>query len=105
LVLKKRRDTTDVRFVDKENSLERMVPLEEIRSKDHTLSVSAYVQKVEEKVEVDRTELEMLARRMAIKRIRLELETSRLIASFEGWDYSEFIAEIRAEIDAHEAGS
>lgn len=103
LVLKKRRDTTDVRFVDKENSLERMVPLEEIRSKDHTLSVSAYVQKVEEKVEVDRAELEMLARRMAIKRIRLELETSRLIASLEGWDYSEFIAEIRAEIDAHES--
>lgn len=103
LVLKKQRDTTDVRFVDKEHSLERMVPLNEIRSKDHTLSVSAYVQKVEEKIEVDRAELERMARRMAIKRIRLELQASALVAALEGWDYSEFIAELRAEIDTHVA--
>lgn len=99
LVLKKRRDTTDVHFVDKENGQEKTVTLDAIRSADYTLSVSRYIERIVEKPKVDTAALEVLARDLAITRIRAEIKMSKMIASIEGWDYSEFILDIRKAID------
>lgn len=99
LVLKKRRDTTDVHFEDKEHGQEKTVTLEDIRSADYTLSVSRYIERIVEKPKVDTAALEALARDLAITRIRAEIKMSKMIASIEGWDYSEFILDIRKAID------
>lgn len=99
LVLKKRRDTTDVLFVDKEHGVEKSVTREDIRSADYTLSVSRYIERIVEKPKVDSAALEALARDLAITRIRAEIKMSKMIASIEGWDYSEFILDIRKAID------
>lgn len=99
LVLKKRRDTTDVHFEDKEHGQEKTVTLEDIRSADYTLSVSRYIERIVEKPKVDTAALEVLARDLAITRIRAEIKMSKMIASIEGWDYSEFILDIRKAID------
>lgn len=99
LVLKKRRDTTDVHFVDKEHGVEKSVTREDIRSADYTLSVSRYIERIVEKPKVDSAALEALARDLAITRIRAEIKMSKMIASIEGWDYSEFILDIRKAID------
>lgn len=99
LVLKKRRDTTDVRFVDKEHGDEKTVTIDAIRSADYTLSPSTYIERVIEKPLVDPVALETEARASAIKRIRLEIRMSKVIAGFEGWDYKSFIDDVRTAID------
>lgn len=99
LVLKKQRSTTDIHIINQEHGLERIVSLDEVRRLDYTLSVSAYVQKVEEKPTVNAGDLERLARAQAIQRIKCELAMSKLIASIEGWSYAEFIDEIRSVLD------
>lgn len=99
LVLKKQRSTTDIHIINQEHGLERVVPLDEVRRLDYTLSVNAYVQKVEEKPTVNAGDLERLARAQAIQRIKCELAMSKLIASIEGWSYAEFIDKIRSMLD------
>lgn len=99
LVLKKQRSSTDIHIINQEYGLERMVSLDEVRRLDYTLSVSAYVQKIEEKPTVNAGDLERLARAQAIQRIKCEITMSKLIASIEGWSYTEFIDEIRSVID------
>lgn len=99
IVLKKQRTSTDIHFVNQEHQLERIVSRDEVRSFDYTLAVSTYVQKVEEKPTIDPRELERLARAQAIQRIKCEITISKLIASIEGWSYTEFIDEIRSILD------
>lgn len=102
LVLKKNRTANTVHFIDKENTIDREVTLQEIAEKDYTLSVSAYLQKIDDKPKPDPKALETLARQHAIRRIRLEMQTSALVASLSGWNHLDFINDLRAEIDAHE---
>lgn len=99
IVLKKQRTSTDIHFVNQEHQIERIVSRDEVRSHDYTLSVSTYVQKVEEKPTIDPRELERLARAQAIQRIKCEITISKLIASIEGWNYTDFIDEIRSILD------
>ena len=99
IVLKKQRTSTDIHFINQEHQLERIVSRDEVRSFDYTLSVSTYVQKVEEKPTIDPRELERLARAQAIQRIKCEITISKLIASIEGWSYTDFIDEIRSILD------
>lgn len=99
IVLKKQRTSTDIHFVNQEHQLERIVSRDEVRSFDYTLAVSTYVQKVEEKPTIDPRELERLARAQAIQRIKCEITMSKLIASIEGWSYTDFIDEIRSILD------
>lgn len=99
IVLKKQRTSTDIHFVNQEHQIERIVSRDEVRSFDYTLAVSTYVQKVEEKPTIDPRELERLARAQAIQRIKCEITMSKLIASIEGWSYTDFIDEIRSILD------
>lgn len=99
IVLKKQRTSTDIHFVNQEHQIERIVSRDEVRSFDYTLAVSTYVQKVEEKPTIDPRELERLARAQAIQRIKCEITMSKLIASIEGWSYTDFVDEIRSILD------
>ena len=95
LVLKKNRTIQTVRFIDRENQLEREVSVSEIAEKDFTLSVSSYLQPKRIVEVVDPVELEKLARRNAIRKLKNEIEFSRMVATIEGWDWSNFIDELQ----------
>lgn len=99
LVFKKWRTENTIKFIDQENQLERDVPVDEIIASGYTLSVGSYVQPVVEKEVVDPRALENDARQDIIKRLRLELEMSYMIAQFEGWDMMGFADDLRKVID------
>jgi type I restriction enzyme M protein len=102
LVLKKRRETTDIIFVDREHDITRTVSRDEVERMGWTLSVNRYIQPPqEEKPTVDQWQLEQLARSAAIHRIVLELKTSHLVSQIAGWSFAEFAQEAHDAIDAY----
>ena len=78
LVLKKRRKGTGIRFIDRENEMERVVPLEEVRENGFSLSVSTYLQQEQQREEIDIKEEERKARDALCKHLRASLEFSYL---------------------------
>ena len=78
LVLKKRRKGTGIRFIDRENEMERVVPLEEVRENGFSLSVSTYLQQEMQREEIDIKEEERKARDALCKHLRASLEFSYL---------------------------
>ena len=78
LVLKKNRKGTGIRFIDRENEMERVVPLEEVRENGFSLSVSTYLQQETQREEIDIKEEERKARDALCKHLRASLEFSYL---------------------------
>ena len=78
LVLKKHRKGTGIRFIDRENEMERVVPLEEVRENGFSLSVSSYLQQEQQREEIDIKEEERKARDALCKHLRASLEFSYL---------------------------
>ena len=78
LVLKKKRKSKGIMFIDRERSVERTVPLEEVRDNDFTLNVAAYLppEHTEEKIDIHETERE--AREALCKHLSASLEFSYL---------------------------
>lgn len=100
LVLKKRRDTTDTTFVDREHDITRTVSRDEIERMEWSLSVNRYIAPpVERRPQVDPWQLEQMARSAAIHRIVCELKTSHLISELAGWDFEDFAREVHAAVD------
>lgn len=100
LVLKKNRDTTDVRFVH--NDLERIVPVSEIEGNDFQLSVSSYIIEIEEKEEIDPIALEMHARKAFLARLEKELEFEKMVCEMENLDIKPFITAIKSVVKRYE---
>ena len=100
-VLKKNRaEGAPITFEDREHSISREVTATEIQANDYTLSVSTYVQPPEPAREpIDPWELEQLARRNAVRRLRAELGFSRMVANLEGWPYTPFLDDLSAVIE------
>lgn len=96
LVLKKNRDTTDIRFIH--NDLDRMVPVSEIEGNDFQLSVSSYIIEIEEQEEVDPVALEMHARRAFLNRLEKELEIEKMVCEMENMDMKPFVAAIKSVV-------
>jgi type I restriction enzyme M protein len=103
LVLRKKRNTKDVQFIDREHTLERMVTHDEIAGKEHSLSVSHYLQPVVEKPTVDERGLENLSRSAAVSRIKSELAFSQLVSAIRGYNIRDFVEDIRKALDEFEA--
>lgn len=94
LILKKNRDTTDVRFMH--NDLERVVPVSEIKGNDFQLSVSSYIIEIAEKEEIDPIALEMHARKVFLERLDKELAFEKTICEIEKLDMQPFIRAIKS---------
>ena len=98
IVLDKGKITTDVIFAEMDGR-ERAVPLSEIEDNDFNLSVSCYLPpEVPERPPVNALDLEMKAREDCIRRIRYELDTSRLVCELEGWNIQPFIDAVRKAV-------
>lgn len=78
LAWKKRRKGTGIRFIDRENEMERIVPLEEVRENGFSLSVSTYLQQETQHEKIDAKEEERKARDALCKHLRASLEFSYL---------------------------
>lgn len=96
LVLKKNRETTDVRFVH--NDLERIVPVTEIEGNDFQLSVSSYIIEIEEKDEIDPIALEMHARKAFLSSLEKELAFEKMVCEMENIEIRPFIKAIQAVV-------
>ena len=84
LVLKKHRKGTDIRFIDRENEMERVVSPEEVRENGFSLSVSTYLQQEMQHEEIDIKEEERKARDALCKHLRASLEFSYLAQTAMG---------------------
>lgn len=100
LVLKKNRDTTNVKFVH--NGLERIVPVSEIEGNDFQLSVSSYIIEIEEKEEIDPIALEMHARKAFLNRLEKELEFEKMVCDMEKLDMKPFITAIKSVVKRYD---
>ena len=94
IVMKKNRTEDYVTMRLHESGAERQVPISEIRAHDFTLSPSTYIVIEESKPEIDPHALEAAARRDALRKIEAEIQFSKMVAEFEGWDYSDFLDDI-----------
>ena len=102
IIFNKAKTTNDIIFVDDENSLERIVSIEEVQKNDYNLSVSSYVQKEEPKEIIDPVELEREARNRFCEKLRKDIEFDRTVCELEGWNFKEYIRQIRAVIDEYD---
>lgn len=94
LVLKKKRDNSDILFVDTENSLEYFATYKEIIQNDYLLSVSAYAIQESEKEVIDPLDLQYKAHKNFKEKIIKELEFTRSVCEFEGLDFKRYVEDI-----------
>jgi hypothetical protein len=73
-----------------------IVPFEQVEAEGFNLSVSTYVQPEEpEKEKVDPVQLELLAQRGFLRKLRAEIQMSLFACKMEGMDVRPFLAEIK----------
>ena len=94
LVLKKKRDNSDILFVDTENNLEYLANYKEVVQNDYLLSVSAYAIKESEKEVIDPLDLQYKAHKNFREKIIKELEFTRSVCEFEGLDFKRYVEDI-----------
>ncbi|OFV51268.1 N-6 DNA methylase [Oligella sp. HMSC09E12] len=101
MVLKKgRQDNAPIAFEDTELGLEKLVPIDDVRANDYTLSVSQYVQAaIPDKPSVDPWELEQQSRMAICGKLRSDIEFSKAVARIEGWAITPFINDLQAVLD------
>lgn len=107
VVFKKGRDTTDIEFIDKENNISRIVPIEEVEKNDFNLSVSSYVSPEIEKEEIDPAQLQADARADFIARLKKELCFDLMVCQIESetgngnavFDFKTFLEQIQKVIN------
>lgn len=96
LILRKDKQTTGITFVDNEHNLSAVIPFEDVQKEGFNLSVSTYVQPPKpEREKTDPVQLELLAQRGFLRKLRAELEMSVFACKMEGMDVRIFLAEIK----------
>lgn len=105
IVLKKGRPgNAPIAFEDTELGLEKLVPIDDVRANDYTLSVSQYVQAaIPEKPSVDPWALEQQSRMAICGKLRSDIEFSKAVARIEGWAITPFINDLQAVLDEFKA--
>lgn len=102
LVIRKKRDSTNIRFINKEDDVEYVAPLLEVRENDFSLSVSTYARKEPEKEVVDPAALEKEARNGVLDMIRKEVMFSfTLWKNLGGQPIDEFLDGIEAIVNEY----
>lgn len=101
LVMKKNRTTTNIEFANTEIDLSRVVPVDEIINNDYNLSVSSYVQKEEEKIVIDATDLQRKARQEMCSKLRKDIEMDKIVCEFEGWDFNGYLDDLKNVVNSY----
>lgn len=99
LILKKRRETTDIRFVNGDR--EHVATREEVAENGYQLSVSTYVVDEVVRPQIDPVEIETQARLAFLKRLRNELSFEKMVCDFEGLSMEPFLNDITVIVDSY----
>lgn len=100
LVLSKSKTTTDVIFEDVELNKERMVSIDEIRDNGFILSVSNYIQKEEEKKDIDINALRNKARGLMKEHLERDIRFELAASEIDGCDdVMDYLTELKAIIE------
>lgn len=81
LILKKHRDTTDIKFIH--NDREAVIPVEQIAENDYNLTVSYYLPEEIEREEIDPIALELHARKSFLTRFDKEMEFEKTVSAIK----------------------
>ena len=101
IVMKKNRTEDYVTMRLHESGAGRQVPMAELRAHDVSLSPNTYIVIEESKPEIDPHALEAAARRDALRKIEAEIQFSKMVAEFEGWDYNDFLDDIISVVNKY----
>ena len=99
IVFNKKKKNTDILFVDDEKQKERLVPFEEVKNNDFNLSVSTYIIDDTPKEQINPIELEDLAYKGLLEKIKSELIFDKIVCEFEGIDFQEHLNGIYSLLD------
>ena len=101
IIFKKNKTSTDIKFIDKENNITRIVKKEEISSNEYNLSVSSYCQIEVKKEEFNAKEMENLARNSTIEKLRKDIEFSKMVCELENLDFKPYIEDLQNLINEY----
>lgn len=80
LVLNKSKSTTDIKFIDTELDIERIVKIEEVEQNDYNLSVSNYIQKEVEKENIDILALDAYLEYCDVNNLYKDIQRIKLVS-------------------------
>lgn len=93
LILKKNKQTTDVKFIHNEKEL--LVRYDEIKKNNYNLTVSYYIVEEPEKEEINPSDLENKARKSFLEKLRKELDFEKMVCEMEGISMQPFLNDIK----------
>lgn len=100
LILKKRRDNTDIKFAH--NDREAVIPVEQIAENDYNLTVSYYLPEEIEREKIDPIALELHARKAFLSRLEKELEFEKMVCEMENISMQPFVSAIKIIINQYD---
>lgn len=103
LILNKNKKNTNILFIDDENKKERIVDFNEIVKNDYNLSVNNYIIKEQKIININPIELEYQARNNLIKKIKQELDFSKIVCKFENLDFNKILIDIEKVINNYKS--
>lgn len=101
LVLRKNKKNKDIKFIDIENQLEKVVSYQDIVDNNYNLSVSSYCIKEEVREKIDGWELERKLRSVVVKKFENTLKYHKMIAQLENFEINSFFLELEKVIKKH----
>lgn len=99
LVLRKERESRNIEFIDTETDTSHLATLKEVEANDFTLSPSAYIAAPQVGLPtVDPVALEYSARREMLRRLKADIEMSRMVCEMEGMNFGRYLKEIEVMV-------
>lgn len=104
IVLNKNKKDSNILFIDDNLKKEKIVSFEEIKSNDFNLSVNQYIQEEKEEIKIDPFELQVLARKSFLNKLRAELEFDKMVCDMENFDFNNYLKDIKDIVSEFEKG-
>lgn len=95
IVFKKNKDHTNVEFIDIEKNKTYIATFNEIKNNDFILSHSYYIKNELEEVKYNPYDLQINARNSMLNKIRADIEIDKIVCELEGYDFKEYLDDLK----------